>query len=149
MVITPAKRGYSFLWVRCSYNDDIIHSFQVSLNFRCLFVMMLSKFGDHRPYWKGVQTGFLRHVILKLPTSTHLNNRNWVNNSTCICLLNLVVIELIKVEVSTLTLILIEYLRNNWTHRLESLYWDIFKIRNTDIWFRSPEKVSTRKESEI
>ena len=70
--------------------------------------------------------------------STCMISLIWFNSSRCICLPYLVVIGLMKMEISILISI------PTWTPRRDPnsptgpIYWEIFKIRNTDLQLWSP-----------
>lgn len=71
------KESHNVLWkISWCYDDDVLKSFQVNLNkigvpiwsnlvsCWCLFLIMLSKLGDHSPCWKGIKSFFQSCVTL-------------------------------------------------------------------------------------
>ena len=67
------------------------------------FPNLLSKSGDHNPYWIVTKMVFQSQMTLnKNVISGCWNSLKWVNSSRCSCCLNFVVIGLIEVTLSTL-----------------------------------------------
>ena len=64
----------------------------------------------------------------------------WVNFSRCTYLPTLLVVGLMEIDISVLISILTWIPQKSWTHGLNPPYWEIFKIRNTNIQERLNEK---------
>ena len=61
----------------------------------------------------------------------------WVNSCKCTCLLNLVIIDLIEMKISILRSILTWILLKKLSSLSRSAIWRDFKIRKSDLKFRS------------
>ena len=81
-------------------------------------------------------------------TSTCLISFIWVKSRRWTCLANLVVTGLMKMEISLLISDLTWTPWKKLAHRIGSPYWEVFKIRNTDLQFRSPGHVWQKNEKE-
>ena len=97
-----------------------------------------ARFRDHRHSGSGDMFLVFHVILIEELTSTCLISLIWVSSSRCTCLPNLMVICLMVMKIQFLNQFLREYLGKSWNHRSGPPYWEIFKIRNINLQFRSP-----------